>query len=106
VFEAKDVRKLWIDREYGIVITNPPYGIRLAEYQELNSIYIALNKMFRKKDGWSVTCSLPTRSSPTISNAPSPTGCASCITARLRRIFTSITAVSRIDNPAHMQEEA
>ncbi|MBK8905481.1 MAG: class I SAM-dependent RNA methyltransferase [Anaerolineaceae bacterium] len=53
-FEVKDVRKLWIDREYGIVITNPPYGIRLAEYQELNSIYIALNKMFRKKDGWSI----------------------------------------------------
>ena len=53
-FEVKDVRKLWIDREFGIVITNPPYGIRLAEYQELNSIYIALNKMFRKKDGWSI----------------------------------------------------
>jgi putative N6-adenine-specific DNA methylase len=53
-FEVKDVRKLWIDREFGIVITNPPYGIRLAEYQELNSIYLALNKMFRKKDGWSI----------------------------------------------------
>lgn len=53
-FEVKDVRKLWINREFGIVITNPPYGIRLAEYQELNSIYIALNKMFRKKDGWSI----------------------------------------------------
>ncbi|MCA9918879.1 MAG: class I SAM-dependent RNA methyltransferase [Anaerolineales bacterium] len=53
-FEVKDVRKLWIDQEFGIVITNPPYGIRLSEYQELNSIYIALNKMFRKKDGWSI----------------------------------------------------
>ncbi len=54
VFEVKDVKNLWIDQEYGIVITNPPYGIRLAEYQNLNAIYIALNKMFRKKDGWSV----------------------------------------------------
>ena len=53
-FEVKDVRKLWIDREFGVVITNPPYGIRLSEYQALNSIYIALNKMFRKKDGWSI----------------------------------------------------
>ena len=53
-FEVNDVRKLWIDREFGILITNPPYGIRLSEYQELNSIYIALNKMFRKKDGWSI----------------------------------------------------
>jgi putative N6-adenine-specific DNA methylase len=54
VFEVKDVKKLWIDQEFGIVITNPPYGIRLAEYRDLNAIYIALNKMFRKKDGWSV----------------------------------------------------
>lgn len=54
VFEVKDVKKLWIDQEFGIVITNPPYGIRLAEYQNLNAIYIALNKMFRKKDCWSI----------------------------------------------------
>ncbi len=53
-FEVKDVKKLWIDQEYGIVITNPPYGIRLAEYRDLNAIYITLNKMFRKKDGWSI----------------------------------------------------
>lgn len=53
-FEVKDVKKVWIDQEFGIVITNPPYGIRLSEYQNLNAIYIALNKMFRKKDGWSV----------------------------------------------------
>lgn len=53
-FEVKDVKKVWIDQEFGIVITNPPYGIRLSEYQDLNAIYIALNKMFRKKDGWSI----------------------------------------------------
>ena len=54
VFEQKDVKKLWIDREYGIVITNPPYGIRLTEYRDLNAIYVSLNKTFRKKQGWSV----------------------------------------------------
>ena len=53
-FEAKDVKKLWIDREFGIVITNPPYGIRLAEYRDLNEIYKSLHKTFRKKTGWSV----------------------------------------------------
>ena len=36
------------------MITNPPYGIRLAEYRDLNAIYIALNKIFRKKQGWSL----------------------------------------------------
>ena len=54
VFAVKDVKKLWIDRDFGMVITNPPYGIRLAEYRDLNAIYIALNKIFRKKGGWAV----------------------------------------------------
>ena len=53
-FAQKDVKKLWIDREFGTVISNPPYGIRLAEYRDLNAIYISLNKIFRKKSGWSV----------------------------------------------------
>ena len=53
-FAPKDVKKLWIDRQFGTVITNPPYGIRLAEYRDLNAIYLALNKIFRKKQGWSI----------------------------------------------------
>lgn len=54
VFEQKDIRDLWIDRQYGIVITNAPYGIKLADFKEMNQIYITVNKMFRKKKGWSV----------------------------------------------------
>ncbi|MEM7113967.1 MAG: class I SAM-dependent RNA methyltransferase [Chloroflexota bacterium] len=54
VFTQQDIKKLWIDQSHGIVITNPPYGVRLAEFQSLNQIYIALNKMFRKKKGWSL----------------------------------------------------
>ena len=53
-FEQKDVKDLWIDQQYGMVISNPPYGMKLGEFQAMNQIYIALNKMFRKKDGWSV----------------------------------------------------
>jgi putative N6-adenine-specific DNA methylase len=53
-FTQKDVKALWIDQQYGIVITNPPYGRRLADYQTMNDIYISLNKTFRKKKGWSV----------------------------------------------------
>ncbi|MCB0032813.1 MAG: class I SAM-dependent RNA methyltransferase [Anaerolineales bacterium] len=54
IFEQKDVHDLWIDQQYGIVISNPPYGVRLSDFQELNQIYISLHKMFRKKDGWSI----------------------------------------------------
>lgn len=53
-FEQKDVKELWIDKPYGIVISNPPYGVKLGEFQELNQIYISLHKTFRKKKGWSV----------------------------------------------------
>jgi putative N6-adenine-specific DNA methylase len=53
-FTQKDVRDLWIDQQYGIVISNPPYGIKLSELQELNQIYISLHKTFRKKKGWSI----------------------------------------------------
>jgi putative N6-adenine-specific DNA methylase len=53
-FEEKDIHDLWIDQQYGILISNPPYGRRMAEYREINAIYITLNKMLRKKRGWSV----------------------------------------------------
>jgi putative N6-adenine-specific DNA methylase len=53
-FEQKDVKELWIDRQFGSMITNPPYGRRMAEYRDLNQIYISLNKTFRRKKGWSI----------------------------------------------------
>jgi len=53
-FEQKGVHDLWIDKRYGIVISNPPYGKRMSEFQEMNQIYIALHKMFKKKTGWSI----------------------------------------------------
>jgi len=54
VFKQKSLKDVWINEPYGIVISNPPYGIRIAEFREMNEIYISLNKMFRKKSGWSV----------------------------------------------------
>jgi putative N6-adenine-specific DNA methylase len=53
-FEQKDIHDLWIDQQYGVVISNPPYGNRMADYRAINAIYITLNKMLRKKMGWSV----------------------------------------------------
>ena len=53
-FEQKDVRDLWIDRQYGVLISNPPYGKRMSEFREINQIYISLHKTFRKKKGWSL----------------------------------------------------
>jgi len=53
-FEQKDIKDLWIDQQYGILISNPPYGIKLGEFRELNEIYISIHKTFKKKSGWSV----------------------------------------------------
>ncbi|MEM9775792.1 MAG: methyltransferase, partial [Chloroflexota bacterium] len=54
IFEEKDVHDLWIDRQYGIMISNPPYGQRISDFQSLNQMYISLHKTFKKKFGWSV----------------------------------------------------
>ncbi len=53
-FAVKDVKKLWIDQQYGIIISNMPYGERVSEYKELNKIYVSLHHTFRKKKGWSL----------------------------------------------------
>ena len=54
IFEQKDIKDLWIDNQYGIIISNPPYGIKLGKFEDLNEIYISIHKTFRKKTGWSV----------------------------------------------------
>lgn len=54
VFEQKAFQDLWIDKQYGIIISNFPYGIKVADYRELNDLYISINKMFKKKTGWSL----------------------------------------------------
>ncbi len=54
LFERKDIKDVWINEKYGIVISNPPYGVRMSEFKEINEIYIALHKTFRKKWGWSL----------------------------------------------------
>jgi putative N6-adenine-specific DNA methylase len=53
-FARRDVRDLWIDQEYGVLISNFPYGVRMGDFRELNQLYIAFNQMFRKKSGWSI----------------------------------------------------
>ena len=53
-FEFQDVRDLWIDQQYGVLISNMPYGIKLSDLRELNELYISINKTFKKKMGWSL----------------------------------------------------
>ena len=53
-FQRRPVAELSHPKKYGFVITNPPYGERLADKKELREIYTALGERFRMLDGWSM----------------------------------------------------
>lgn len=53
-FAVKDIKDLWIDKPYGMVITNPPYGVKLGSPKELTPVYVSIHHTFRKKKGWSL----------------------------------------------------
>ncbi len=54
VFEQKDIKDLWINQQYGVLISNPPYGIKMGDLKGLSPIYISIHNTFRKKLGWSI----------------------------------------------------
>lgn len=53
VFLTKDFRDMTLKNEYGVVITNPPYGDRLGEMEEVEELYRDLGEKMRKLDSWS-----------------------------------------------------
>lgn len=52
-FECKDIKDVVLPGEYGVVITNPPYGERLVSEAEANELYRVLGSLVRGKDTWS-----------------------------------------------------
>ena len=53
-FSRADVRRLRPPGDHGIVITNPPYGERIGEAQEIDAIYRALSGFFAEHPDWSL----------------------------------------------------
>ncbi len=54
VFLTKDFRNMTLKNEYGVVITNPPYGERIGEDREVEKLYKDLGEKFKELDTWSV----------------------------------------------------
>lgn len=54
VFEHKDIKDLWINQPRGVIISNPPYGIKLGSLKELTPLYVTIHHMFKNKLGWSL----------------------------------------------------
>lgn len=53
-WESKDVGKLSHAGKYGFIITNPPYGERLEEKENLPPLYRKLGERFKHLDTWSM----------------------------------------------------
>ena len=53
-FFIKDFRDAELKNEYGVVITNPPYGERISERREVERLHKDLGLKFKELDTWSV----------------------------------------------------
>lgn len=52
--EQADVRDLSAEQERGIIITNPPYGIRIGEQKENRELYKSLSAFSKENPSWSL----------------------------------------------------
>ena len=53
-FQVRDVRELNHRKKYGFILTNPPYGERLSDEEEVPVLYRALGERFAALDDWSM----------------------------------------------------
>jgi putative N6-adenine-specific DNA methylase len=53
-FEVSDVSELCDDGEYGFIITNPPYGERLEEKDNIPPLYRKIGERYKLLDTWSM----------------------------------------------------
>ena len=53
-FQTRDVALLSHPKKYGFIITNPPYGERLMDKDEVGSLYRLLGERYKALDSWSM----------------------------------------------------
>lgn len=53
-FQRRPVEQLSHSKKYGFILTNPPYGERLEEKENLPALYQILGERFRALDDWSM----------------------------------------------------
>ena len=52
-FQQRPVSQLSHPKKYGFLVTNPPYGERLEEKENLPALYREIGERFRALDSWS-----------------------------------------------------
>ena len=53
-FQARDIADLSHRKKYGFIITNPPYGERIGEQNELPALYKTIGQRYKELDAWSM----------------------------------------------------
>lgn len=53
-FQRRGVEQLSHPKKYGFIITNPPYGERLHDKEQLPALYRTIGERFRRLDSWSM----------------------------------------------------
>ena len=53
-FQRRDVARLSHPKKYGFIITNPPYGERLHDKEEMPALFRTIGERFRLLDTWSM----------------------------------------------------
>lgn len=53
-FQQRDVADLRHPKKYGFIISNPPYGERLGDEKEMESLYRVIGDSYRGLDSWSM----------------------------------------------------
>ncbi|MCR5271791.1 MAG: class I SAM-dependent RNA methyltransferase [Lachnospiraceae bacterium] len=53
-FQARAVADMSHPKKYGFIITNPPYGERISEKEELPKLYTEIGEAYKGLDSWSM----------------------------------------------------
>ncbi len=53
-FQRRSVEQLSHPKKYGFLITNPPYGERMHDKEEMPALYRMIGQRFRELDSWSM----------------------------------------------------
>lgn len=53
-FQQQPLAEFRSTKQYGCIITNPPYGERIGEQQEVEALYRAMGSVFASLDTWSI----------------------------------------------------
>lgn len=52
-FITKDISKVGLKNNFGMIVSNPPYGIRIGDESQMNHIYDAIKTHIKNLSTWS-----------------------------------------------------